>query len=155
MPIPFSTPLLATFTPAGGPTDSLPMAGLAGSSPDAEVLSMRAVHRAMSDLRRGTPVLLRGPVGSLVIAAAETVGAEGLREFAAVAVTQPVLLLAPVRAATVLARPVPLAAPEAGAVALRLGEAMMQPAHLRGLAAPTAEMLLPEMPEMGVSSLDL
>ena len=108
---------------------------------------MRAVHRAMSDLRRGTPVLLRGPVGSLVIAAAETVGAEGLREFAAVAVTQPVLLLAPVRAATVLARPVPLAAPEAGAVALRLGEAMMQPAHLRVLADPTAEMLLPEMPE--------
>ena len=115
--------------------------------PAAETLAMRAVHRAMSDLRRGTPVLLRGPAGLLVIAAAETVGAEGLQEFRAVGMGAPVLLLSPVRAATVLARPVPLAAPEEGAVALRLAEAMMEPAHLRGLADPTAETLLPGLPE--------
>ena len=115
--------------------------------PTAELLAMRSVHRAVSDLRRGTPVLLRGPAGTLVAAAAETVGAEGLRELRAAAMANPVLLLAPVRAATVLARPVPLAAPEEGAVALRLAEAMLQPAHLRGLADPTAETLLPEIPE--------
>ncbi len=115
--------------------------------PAAEVLGMRAVHRAMAELRRGTPVLIRGPEGALVVAAAETVGAEGLRELRAVALSMPVLLLAPVRAATVLARPVPLTAPEEGAVALRLPAALLQPERLRALADPTAEMLLPEQPE--------
>ncbi|NDG49586.1 MAG: GTP cyclohydrolase II, partial [Rhodospirillales bacterium] len=50
---------------------------------------MRAVHRAIADLRRGTPVLVGGPDGALVIAAAETVGAEGLRELMAVALATP------------------------------------------------------------------
>ena len=131
MSLPFATPLHALTTTV--PTPAL--------------LAMRAVHRAVSDLRRGTPVLLRSPAGVLVVAAAETVGAEGLRQLRAVAVAAPVLLLSPVRAATVLARPVPLAAPEDGAVALRLAEAMMAPEPLRGLADPTAETLLPEMPE--------
>jgi len=119
--------------------------------PAAEVLAMRAVHRAIADLRRGTPVLIRGAEGSLVIAAAETVGAEGLRELRAVALSAPVLLLAPVRAAAVLARPVPLTAPltapEEGAVALRLPEALMLPERLRSLADPTVEQLLPEQPD--------
>ena len=131
MSLPFATPLHALTTTV--PTPAL--------------LAMRAVHRAVSDLRRGTPVLLRSPAGVLVVAAAETVGAEGLRQLRAVAVAAPVLLLSPVRAATVLARPVPLAAPEDGAVALRLAAAMMAPGPLRGLADPTAETLLPEMPE--------
>ena len=53
------------------------------SSPDPVALTLRAVHRAASELRRGTPVLLRGPgqTGTgqaLLIAAAETVGAHGL-----------------------------------------------------------------------------
>jgi GTP cyclohydrolase II len=65
-------------------------------APQNGVLAMRAVHRAMADLRRGTPVLVGGPDGALVVAAAETVGAEGLRELMAVALCAPVLLLAPV-----------------------------------------------------------
>ena len=112
-----------------------------------EVMAMRAVHRAAAELRRGTPVVLRGPHGALVVAAAETVGAQGLAELHAAALAPPMLLLSPVRAATVLARPVPLAAPEEGVVALRLPEALTDPSHLRGLADPTAELLLPEAPE--------
>lgn len=116
-------------------------------APQNGVLAMRAVHRAMADLRRGTPVLVGGPDGALVVAAAETVGAEGLRELMAVALGAPVLLLAPVRAAAVLSRPVSLSAPEQGAVALSLPEGLLTPQRLRGLADPTAELLLPEQPE--------
>ncbi|WP_431282180.1 GTP cyclohydrolase II RibA [Humitalea sp. 24SJ18S-53] len=116
--------------------------------PDAHALAMRLVHRAVSDLRRGTPVLLRGPDGPLVSVAAETVGARGLAELAAVALAAPVLLLAPVRAAAVLQRPVPQGrGSEDGAVALRLPPALLDPAVLRSLADPVAERLLPEQPE--------
>ncbi len=122
---------------------------------DARALAMRAVHRAASDLRRGTPVLLHGPEGALVIAAAETVSARGLAELHAAAIGPAVLLLAPVRAAAVLLRPVPQAATttpagqaaEMGAVALRLPASLMEPAALRSLADPTAERLLPAEPE--------
>ncbi len=108
---------------------------------------MRAVHQAVSELRRGTPVMLRGPQGALVVAAAETVGADSLAELAAAALLPPVLLLSPVRAAAVLSRPVPLQAPEEGTAALRLPEALLDPARLRALADPTAELLLPAVPE--------
>src|SRR3712207_7216842 len=66
---------------------------------DSAAQSLRMVHRAASDLRRGTPVLLRGDGHVLVIVAAETVGIGGLSEVAARAVAPPVLLLAPSRAA--------------------------------------------------------
>jgi GTP cyclohydrolase II len=116
--------------------------------PDATALAMRAVHRAMSELRRGTPVLLRGPEGTLAIAAAETVGARGLAELAAAAPAPAVLLLAPIRAAAVLHRPVPhQGVAEQGAVALRLPPALMEPQILLALADPVAEQLLPETPE--------
>ncbi|MCS6891733.1 MAG: GTP cyclohydrolase II [Rhodovarius sp.] len=108
---------------------------------------MRAVHRAAADLRMGTPVLLRGPEGALIAAAAETVGAAGLAELSAAALVPPVALLAPVRAAAVLSRPVPLSAPEQGVAALRLPEALFAPDRLRALADPTADLLLPEAPE--------
>jgi len=115
--------------------------------PDPRALALRQVHRAVADLRRGTPVLLRGPDGALVVAAAETVGARGLAELAAAALAPPVLLLAPVRAAAVLHRPVPHGAEEEGAVALRLPPALLAPEALRSLADPTAGRLLPETPE--------
>ncbi|PWC26916.1 GTP cyclohydrolase II [Teichococcus aestuarii] len=134
--------------------------------PDAVALALRAVHRAASELRRGTPVLIAeagatagGPRGApLVVAAAETVGARGLAEIAAAALSPPLLLLAPVRAAAVLQRPVatgraPAHGPEGrrleeGAVALRLPAALLAPEALRRLADPVAERLLPEMPEL-------
>ncbi|WP_202397125.1 GTP cyclohydrolase II [Teichococcus coralli] len=124
--------------------------------PDATALMLRAVHRAASDLRRGTPVLIEGPQGPLVAAAAEVVGARGLAELAAAALAPPVLLLAPVRAAAVLQRPIAAAPPggaegrkmEEGVVALRPGPALLEPAALRRLADPVAERLLPELPEL-------
>ncbi len=106
---------------------------------DPAVLRLRAVQRAVADLRRGTPVLLEGEVG-LVVLAAETAGARGLGEFAALASGTPLLLLAPVRAAAVLHRPVGQDSP---AVALALSRALLDPARLRGLADPTAADLLP------------
>lgn len=114
---------------------------------DPRVAPLRQVHRAMAELRRGTPVLLRGPEGCLAVAAAETVGALGLAELADVAHSAPVLLLAPMRAAAVLQRPVPHAPDDEGAVALRLPPGLAEPSALRGLADPTAERILPETPE--------
>jgi GTP cyclohydrolase II len=132
-----------TMTPPGiaaEATDPAPHA-------DPRVQALRAVHRAVAELRRGTPVLLRGGDTALVVAAAETVGARGLSELAEAALAPAVLLLAPVRAAAVLHRPVPHAAEEEGAVALRLPPALMAPEALRSLADPTADRLLPETPE--------
>lgn len=114
---------------------------------DPRVQALRQVHRAVAELRRGTPVILRGPDGALVVSAAETAGAQGLMDLVGAAVGPAVLLLAPVRAAAVLQRPVPHAAEEEGAVALRLPPALLAPEALRSLADPTAERLLPETPE--------
>jgi len=118
--------------------------------------ALRAAHRAMSELRRGTPILLKGECGALVLAAAETVSARGLSDLSAAAHAAPVLLLAPVRAAAVLQRPVPQMGPggkaaEPGAVALRLPPSLLDPVALRSLADPTAERLLPAEPERVVA----
>jgi GTP cyclohydrolase II len=135
---------------------------LGAALPDAASRAMRGVHRAISELRRGTPVLLAGPQGALVVAAAETVGARGLAEIAAAGMAPPVLLLAPVRAAAVLQRPVNAATPpqrgdalkpdapqaEEGVVALKLPPSLLDPALLRRLADPVAERLLPETPDL-------
>ena len=119
----------------------------ATGQPDPRVQALRQVHRAVAELRRGTPVILRGPDGALVVSAAETAGAQGLMDLVGAAVGPAVLLLAPVRAAAVLQRPVPHAADEEGAVALRLPPTLLAPEALRSLADPTAERLLPETPE--------
>ena len=113
------------------------------AAPDPAVLAIRGVHRAIAELRRGIPVILDG-AEPLVLAAAETVGANGLREFAALAGEEPVLLLAPMRAASMLKQPVPRSAQ---AVAVRLPGNPLDPALLRSLADPTAEQLLPIIPE--------
>ena len=114
-------------------------------APDAATLRLREVHRAVAELRRGTPVLLTGGSltrgGALVVLPAETAGARGLAEFNGLAAGAPVLLLAPVRAAAVLRRPV---APSAPAMALRTSPALLHQAVLLGLADPTAEQMLPE-----------
>ncbi len=127
-------------------TAFLPSGHPAPRSPSAEILALRAVHRAVSELRRGTPVIVEGPPNSpgaaLLIAAAETVGAQGLTEIMALAAAPPILLLSPVRAAAILQRPVPLNAPDEGAVALRLPASLTAPERLRAFADPTAELLL-------------
>ncbi len=104
------------------------------------VLRVRGVHRAIAELRRGTPVLLVA-AESLVVLPAETAGARGLGELMQLGAEPPVLLLAPARAATVLLRAVP-----PGAVALRLSRHLLDPARLRSLADPTAAELLPAEP---------
>ena len=76
--------------------------------------------------------------------AADTAGAAGLRELSALSAGPPVLLLAPVRAAALLRRPVPPGAP---ALALATGR-LMDPLVLRGMADPTAEQLLSDPPEV-------
>ena len=125
---------------------STPLLGpeLAGppALPDTHALALRQVHRAVSELRRGTPVRLTGPEGDCLVAAAETVSARGLAEVAAHSSATACLLLAPVRAAAVLHRPVPHGAAEDGVIALRLPP-RPAPAMLLSLADPTAEQLLP------------
>lgn len=121
-----------------GPADSSPAAA------DPEVLRLRSVHRAAAELRRGTPVLLLGE-SPLMLLAAETAGARGLAELAQAASGPTVLLLAPVRAAAVLRRPV---APAVPAKALRTSPALLAPEVLLGLADPTAAQILPEEPAL-------
>ncbi len=102
-------------------------------------------------------MLLHGDGNVLVIASAETVGVEGLAEIMACAVGSPVLLVAPSRAAALVQNavapraataevaPMPAASPEAAA--FRLSPALLDPGALRGLADPTLELVLPDVPQ--------
>ena len=121
--------------------------------PDPTFLHIRSVHRAVADLRRGTPVLLQSAPDAVVqgtpdavVLAADTVGSAGLAELAALAAGPPVLLLSPVRAAALLRRPVEPGPP----IALRTG-GLLDPALLRGMADPTAAQILAEPPEQAAS----
>ena len=87
------------------------------TQPDPRRLAMRGVHRAIAELRRGTPVLICQNEAALLVGAAETLSAAGLTDIASAALATPVLLLAPVRAAALLRRPM------AVGVALRLRRA--------------------------------
>lgn len=88
----------------------------------------RAVQRAVAELRRGTPVLLRGEQ-KLLLLAAETASPAAMAEFESL-VAAPVLLLEPARAAALLHRPV-----EPAPHALALPD--LEPGLLRALADPT------------------
>ena len=97
--------------------------------------TLRRVHRAASDLRRGVPVLLEG-ANPLLLLAAETAGVESMAELAALGAAPPVILFAPVRGAAVLRRP---ADADTEVIAAVLPAALANPTALRGLADPTAE----------------
>ncbi len=118
--------------------------GLTNVAPDAggDVMRLRHVHRAMSELRRGTPVLLTG-TSPLVLLAADTAGAPGLVELAGLALGAPVMLLSPLRAASVLGRTMEPGVP---AIALKLSDTLLVPQFLRAFADPTIEQMLPEPP---------
>ncbi|MGE4483095.1 GTP cyclohydrolase II [Acidocella sp.] len=116
----------------------------------------RAVHRAIADARRGVPVVLaaRKP---LILAPAETVGAEGLRLLDVLSTGEASLLLAPSRAAAVLKREMPDHAP---AIALKLARPLIDTATLKRAADPTMEQILPhfemtEAPEEAQAALAL
>jgi len=121
-------------------------------APDPAMLRLRGVHRAMAEMRRGTPVLLVGSDGqpAAVTVAAETVGLGGLQEFHALAGSAPVLLLGAMRAAALLRRPVAspdAAASSSGPVALGFRTGLLfTPALLQGLADPTAGQLMFDPP---------
>ncbi len=99
----------------------------------------RTVHRAMAEARRGVPVVLaaRRP---LIIAPAETVGAEGLRLIDLLSAGPASLLLAPSRAAAILQHDI---ADEAPVIALKLARPLIDTATLRRAADPTMEQILP------------
>lgn len=80
----------------------------------------------------------------MVVIAADTASAAGLADMSAVAGGAAVLLLAPVRAAALLRRPLEPGQP---AIALRAG-GLFEPALLRGLADPTAPQILRDPPEI-------
>jgi GTP cyclohydrolase II len=100
----------------------------------------RAVHRAIAEARRGVPVVLaaRHP---LIVAPAETVGAEGLRLIDLLSNGPASLLLAPSRAAAVLKHDLP---ETDSAIALKLARPLIDLATLRRAADPTMEQILPD-----------
>jgi len=127
---------------------SAPAKAEAQPMPDAGVLRLRAVHRAVADLRRGTPVVLIGP-NNLVLIPAETAGSRGLGELAALAKSPPILLLAASRAAALLppsTLPIARRPADVTAQAFHLPPALLAPASLRSLADPSSEQLLPQPP---------
>jgi len=97
-------------------------------------LRLRQVHRAVSDLRRGVPVVLAGD-SPLLVLAAETAGADGLAELEAVSDTDPVLILAPSRAAAILRAPM---SANAVAVAVALPNSFRKIEIYQSLADPLA-----------------
>jgi GTP cyclohydrolase II len=136
------------------PTDLLP--------DQAAILRIRAVHRAASDIKRGTPVVIeggaRGGAGDqsgLVVLPAETAGARGLADFAAIAAEPGLLLVGALRASAILGGTASLPAdgpahgmdPRDGLVALRLVPELLATRPLLSLADPTVEQLLPAQPE--------
>jgi GTP cyclohydrolase II len=117
----------------------------------------RAVHRAIAEARRGVPVVLAAK-HPLIIAPAETVGAEGLRLIDLLSNGEAVLVLAKSRASAVL--PLDVVAGEAEAVALKLARPLIDAETLKRAADPTLEQILPEfelaaVPEEAEAALTL
>jgi GTP cyclohydrolase II len=92
------------------------------------------VHRAASDLRRGVPVVLTGE-SPLVILAAETASLEEFVELKAFFGANPMLILAPTRAAAILRESI---STDAAAVALMLPASVKNVDELRYFADPLA-----------------
>ncbi len=117
------------------------------------ILRLRAVHRAAADIKRGTPVVIEGGDG-LVVLPAETAGAQGLSDFAALAADQGILILGLARAAAVLGRRATLPAGSGllgmsqELVGLRLSPELLSARSLLSLADPTVEQILPALPEL-------
>jgi len=125
----------------------------ATSSVEPLIRTLRRVHRAASELRRGVPVLLEG-ASPLLLLAAETAGAESLAEFISLGTAPPMILFAPVRGAAVLRRP---ADGNAAVIAAFLPDTLANPHALRGLADPTAVQpvatgILPAAPPPGAAA---
>jgi len=108
--------------------------------PSLGTIRTRAVHRAIAEMRRGVPVIIaaRHP---LIVAPAETIGAEGLRLIDLLSAGPASLILAPSRAAAIVPGGLSDTAP---AIALKLATPLIDIATLRRAADPTLEQILPE-----------
>lgn len=129
---------------------SEPGPNISATDTELAISSVRTVHRAIADLRRGTPVLLQGDQPAIILPA-ETAGARGLSELANIAAGPPCLLLAPVRAAALLRRPIAPSGPPASDIVAFRTVGLLDPAILRGMADPTAAQLLLDPPELTAS----
>lgn len=116
------------------------MTGLNAATATLGTPRTRAVHRAIAEARRGVPVVLAAR-RSLIIAPAETLGAEGLRVIDLLSNGHAVLLLAPSRAAAVLQHEIAETSP---AIALKLARPLIDAQTLKRAADPTLEQILPE-----------
>ncbi|HEX2939794.1 MAG TPA: GTP cyclohydrolase II [Rhodopila sp.] len=92
------------------------------------------MHRAISDLRRGVPVLVDGPAPLLALAA-ETAGQDGFAELKAFGHSAPLFIVPAARAAAILRLPMPENAPP---VAIELLDPTDEPALFAALADPVA-----------------
>ncbi len=107
---------------------------LAAQAKAESLRALRAVHRAMGELRRGRPVLLLADL-PLVIVPAETAQPESLADLLAVATSKPLLLLGAGRAAVLQGQPAP---PDETPVAFTLPDDLLSARVLREVADPTA-----------------
>lgn len=117
-------------------------------------LGPRQIHRAASDLRRGVPVLLTG-AEPLLILAAETAGPSAIAEVRGAGAPQ--LIVAPVRGAAVMRRPVEN---DATIVAAHVPDSLLSQDTLRGFADPTAPQSRTPLepapaPALGMAALTL
>jgi GTP cyclohydrolase II len=108
---------------------------------EAETLTLRQIHRAASELRRGVPVVLTGET-TLCVLAAETASPQAIAELTSLGIDAPVLLLAPIRAAAAIRRSVDTGA---AVTAVALPAALLRADTLRALADPT--MVRPRIDE--------
>jgi GTP cyclohydrolase II len=121
-------------------------------------LTLRRIHRAISDLRRGVPVVINASTPLLVMAA-ETAGQDSLAETLALA-AEPILFIVPAaRAAAILRTPFPA---EATSVAIALPDSAFQTGLFSALADPVArqpsfpdKLRLVDTPEAGDAAVQL
>ncbi len=134
-----------------------PLKEVLAESPDATAAALRAVGRAIGDLRRGEPVLLHGPEGAVLVLAAETARPESLKRLGAERDGRPTLLLTGRRAAAL-----GLGAPAPGAVSVVALDAQgLGAAALAALADPAqaenrpGPVPLADVPALGEAAVEL
>jgi len=106
----------------------------------ADTRTLRGIHRAASELRRGVPVVLSG-APDLCLLAAETAGPAAIAEALAAGDGSATLLLAPIRAAAAIRQSVDTMP---AVTAIPLPPELLTPEALSALADPTREPIRPE-----------
>ncbi len=120
--------------------------------------TVRRVHRAASELRRGVPVILTG-AAPLVLLAAETASPDAADELASLGTAPPVLVLSAARAAAILRAPM---RPEVEVAAIAIPAKLLKAGAFQSLADPTErqsaasrELLPADVPVLAESAMRL